>query len=235
MRFSGVLLAALISVSVQAQDPLVTLPQNYKVIFENSDVKVIRAHYGPHEKVPVHDHPGVATIFVYLNDSGKVRIDHDGDGAFSVVRPPTVQGSYRVAPALAERHSIENLGAQPSDFLRVELKRVVLTMKEPFRGKAPDKPPKSEDEVEFTQPGVQIERVVCVGTAPCTIKSEATPSLLVILSPVFFLADQGPVQGAKQSGLDTGAVHWLNAKETASLTPMGPLPVQILRVILPSL
>jgi hypothetical protein len=234
MRFSGVMLAALISLCAQAQDPLTTLPQNYKVIFENADFKVIRAHYGPLEKVPVHDHPGVATIFVYLNDSGKVRIDHDGDGAESVVRPPTVQGSYRVAPALAERHSIENLGTQSSEFLRIELKRVVLTMKEPFRGKAPARPLKSEDEVEFTQPAVQIERVICVGTTPCAIKAEPAPSLLVVLSPVFFSAGQG-VRGAEQSGLDTGAVHVLGAKETALLTPMGPLPVQVLRVILPSL
>ena len=32
------------------------LPPNYNVIFENGAVEVIHVHYGPHEKVPMHDH-----------------------------------------------------------------------------------------------------------------------------------------------------------------------------------
>ena len=86
------------AVAAGAQDPLVTLPQNYQLVFENADVRVIRAHYGAHEKVPVHDHAAFATVFVYLNDSGQVRIDHvEGGKVDSVVRPPTVKGAYRVA------------------------------------------------------------------------------------------------------------------------------------------
>ena len=87
-----------VPLAAAAQDPLVTLPSNYRSIFDNADVAVIRAHYGPHEKIPVHDHTAFSTIFVYLNDSGQVRIDHAEDGKVdSVVRPPTVKGAYRVA------------------------------------------------------------------------------------------------------------------------------------------
>ena len=124
---------------------------------------VIRAHYGAHEKIPVHDHTALATVFVYLNDSGQVRIDHTEDGKVeSVGRPPTVKGAYRVAPGIAERHSIENLGDTSSDFLRVELKRITLDMKEPFRRKAPSDLSVGKDEVEFTGGGVKIERIICV-------------------------------------------------------------------------
>jgi hypothetical protein len=221
MKFYGVISMALLSAGLLAQDPLVTLPQNYKVVFENADVKVIRAHYGPHEKVPVHDHPGVATVFVYLNDAGKVRIDHDGDGAESVVRPPTVKGSYRVAAALAERHSIENLGDQPSEFLRVELKRVTLTMKEPFRGKAPVTPGAGEV-VEFETPGVRVERIVCVGSAACAVKAEAEPSVLVA-----FGATELTVGSGKSERLEDGGVRWLTG--SAGATVVGP--VQVLRVV----
>ncbi len=37
--------------------PSQTLPPNYTTILENQTFRIIRVHYGPHEKVPVHDHP----------------------------------------------------------------------------------------------------------------------------------------------------------------------------------
>jgi hypothetical protein len=52
------------------------LPTNYKTILTNPTFRVIYVHYGPHEKVPVHDHPDTPTIYVYLNDSSPVRIIH---------------------------------------------------------------------------------------------------------------------------------------------------------------
>ena len=166
--------------------PLKTLPGNYRLVFENAQVAVIRAHYGPHEKVPVHDHPGVATVFVYLNDSGAVRIDHQEAGGTpeSVVRPPTKLGAYRVAPALAERHSLENLGDVSSEFLRVEMKGVTLGIKEPFRGKAPAEPMRDGDLVEFNDPAVKVERIVCVDAVPCGVKAEDAGSLVVALTAV---------------------------------------------------
>ena len=108
--------ASSFSISTRAQDPLVTLPNNYRSIFDNSSVTVIYAHYGPYEKIPVHDHSSLSTVFVYLSDSGPVRIDHAEETPFSVIRPPTVKGSFRVAAGQAERHSIENLGDTSSDF-----------------------------------------------------------------------------------------------------------------------
>ena len=225
MRIFGVVLAALISVGGWAQDPLVTLPQNYKVVLDNADVRVIRAHYGPHERVPVHDHPGVATVFVYLSDAGKVRIDHDGDGAESVVRPPTVRGSYRVAAALAERHSIENLGDQPSDFLRVELKRVTLAMKEPFRGKAPTTLV-GGDVVEFEAPGVRVERIVCVGTAACAVKAEVAGSVLVGFGAAGLTVGSG-----KSERLEDGAVRWVGGGQEARIGVVGGDAVQVLRIV----
>ena len=176
-------LAAVLSVS--AQDPLKLPGKNYTVAFENSEVAVIRAHYGPHEKIPVHDHTSFSTVFVYLSDSGRVQINHEEAGTTEapVTRPPTVKGAYRVAPGIAERHSIENLGDLSSDFLRVELKQVSLKMKEPFRGKAPQSLSASSDAVEFSDPQVQIERIVCVGAKACAVKAAAGPSLVVAFAP----------------------------------------------------
>ena len=84
---------ALLRVAV-AQDPLKLPGKNYTVVFENSQVTVIRAHYGPHEKIPVHDHTSFSTVFVYLSGSGSVKINHEEDGKIEpVTRPPDREGS----------------------------------------------------------------------------------------------------------------------------------------------
>jgi hypothetical protein len=218
------------SAAARSQDPLATLPKNYSLVLDNSAVAVIRAHYGPHEKIPVHDHPGVATVFVYLNDSGQVRIDHvEDDKPVSIVRPPTVKGSYRVAAALAERHSIENLGDTSSDFLRVELKQVSLVLPEPFRGKAPRDPLQSQDSIEFTNPSLQIERIICVGTAPCAVNSSPAPSLIVAFTPL------NMTTGASQQRYksDPGAVFWLPSSQAATITSDPASPTHILRILIP--
>ncbi|WP_263383333.1 hypothetical protein [Granulicella arctica] len=211
------------SARANGQDPLKTLPNNYKLAFENSAVAVIRAHYGPHEKVPVHDHASSSTVFVYLNDSGPVRIEHEDEGVISsVVRPPTFIGSYRIAPALKERHRIENMGDTSSDFLRVELKQVSLDLKEPFRGKAPSMPLQAEDLVEFTAPAVQVERIVCAERSPCDLKAASAPSLVIALTPL--------EMGEK---LAVGMTRWVAAGQALTMRPDGASPAHILRILLP--
>jgi hypothetical protein len=214
-----------------AQDPLLTLPNNYRSIFDNADVAVIRAHYGAHEKIPVHDHTAFATVFIYLNDAGQVRIDHAEDGKVeSVVRPPTVTGAYRVAAGIAERHSIENLGDSSSDFLRVELKYVSLaSLKEPFRGKAPSSLKQNQDATEFTAPGLQIERIVCVEASPCTVKPSPSPSLLVAFTPL----EVASTPTGRKERVEAGAVRWVASSQGLAVTSGGAAPPHILRLILP--
>jgi len=214
---------------MRAQDPLKTLPQNYRLVLGNGDVAVIHAHYGAHEKIPVHDHPSISTVFVYLNDSGQVRIDHtDGDKVESVVRPPTFKGSYRVAAGIAERHSIENLGDTDSDFLRVELKRIDLKLAEPFRGKAPQTLAVSKDSVEYSDASLQIERVICVGSSACPLMPVAGPSLLIAFTPL-----EVKVAGANaEEKMDDGEVRWLASSESATIRPEGDSPAHVLRIIL---
>jgi hypothetical protein len=145
----------------------------------------------------------------------------------SVVRPPTVKGAYRVAPGIAERHSIENLGDTSSYFLRVELKRITLDMKEPFRRKAPSDLSVGKDEVEFTGGGVKIERIICVGSSPCEIKPYAGPSLLISFASVDLQT------GSAGEKLETGAVRWILAGQACVIKPDGDSPGHILRILFP--
>lgn len=219
------------SITARAQDPLVTLPNNYRLIFDNSNVAVIHAHYGAHEKIPIHDHPSVSTVFVYLNNSGEVRIDHPEAGGKieSVIRPPTATGAFRVVAGMAETHSIENLGDTSSDFLRVELKHVSLdTLKEPFRGKAPQSLASSQDTTEFTAPGLQIERIICAGASSCEVKASPAPSLIVAITPVSLVTGLGPAEP-----LETGSIHWLPPLHAVMIASEIGTPEHILRILLP--
>jgi len=50
-----------------AQDPVQVDPKHYTVEFENDQVRVLRIHYGPHEKSVMHGHP--ASVAVFLADT----------------------------------------------------------------------------------------------------------------------------------------------------------------------
>ena len=105
-----------------AQDAVTAVPGSYVRQFENDWVRIVRVHYPPYAKLPVHAHPAVACAYVYLNDSGPVVFKHAGADARDATRPPTKAGAFRVFRGIEELHGVENLSPLPSDFLRVEFK-----------------------------------------------------------------------------------------------------------------
>ena len=199
-----------------AQQKTDDLPQNYKTVLTDSFVKVIRVHYGPYEKVPVHNHPEVPTVYVYLNDSGPVRLTHYDEKMTAIVRPPTHKGAYRVSVGKMERHSVENLSDLPSDYLRVELPgfRVDDPALE-FRGKAPADLSHDISTTEFEIPGLAIRRIVCVDAAPCEVQRPSTPGVVVAFSDVV-VSD-----GGRRTQLKLGDVMAVQAKEKLSLSAAG--------------
>lgn len=53
--------------TVLAQDAVKTDPKHYTVVTENDQVRILKVHYGPHEKSIMHSHP--ATVAVFLTDA----------------------------------------------------------------------------------------------------------------------------------------------------------------------
>lgn len=176
------------------------LPANYRTILNNPDLLVMRVHYGPRELVPMHDHSAYPSVFVYLNDSGVIQIDHaNGE---SIQRPPTHTGAFRVAPGMIERHSITNLSSIPSDFLRIEFKRIPSTdIQQTFRGPAPIAPIPGLH-TDYQNPGLRIDRITCPPTTPCTLPPASAPSLLIALTPFHDQAAHSNTQ------LQIGDVLW---------------------------
>lgn len=104
------------------QDPITSLPDAYKVQFENDYVRIVRVHYAAGAKLPEHTHPPGMTMYVYLNDSDGVTFRHSGNNNRSVTRPPVTAGAIRLSGGPEEHHTAENPSTSPSDFLRIALK-----------------------------------------------------------------------------------------------------------------
>jgi len=90
------------------QDPTTSLPDAYKVQFENDHVRVVRVHYDAGAKLPEHTHPGGTTVYVYLNDSEGVVFSHVGGSNRAVTRPAVKAGAIRIAAGPEEHHTAEN-------------------------------------------------------------------------------------------------------------------------------
>jgi hypothetical protein len=212
-----------------AQNPVTAYPKNYKLVLDNPDVAVIRAHYGPHESVGVHDHSDFTTVYVYLNDSGQVKFVHSEEKKpFTVYRPPTHTGAFRVSPGRKETHTVENLADTPSDYLRVELKKMpIQTLKDEFRGPAPAQPLLTAKTVAYDNPALRIERMICDPGTTCTLDAEAAPSVLIAVTPTALL-------GEKQGQMLTfdQPTAWLAAGSHAGVRSVGPVPAQVLRIVL---
>ena len=222
---AAVLAVGLCSTQVLAQDSTIAPPTNYRKVLDNADVAVLRVHYGPHETVGMHDHSDHPTVYVYLNDSGPVRFEH-AEG-FIITRQPTHTGAYRVSPGRRERHRVVNLSDTPSDYLRVELKKVPFgTLKHEFRGSAPQTlVPGSK--TEFEDAVMKIERVVCKAGAICALPEETAPSVLVAFTPSELLEREKATFFPDES-----STLWLRAGGEASVRGRGNSPAHLLRIVL---
>jgi len=217
--------AALLFLPARGQDPLRRYPQNYKLIFDNAQVAVIRVHYGPHETVGVHDHSNLPTLFVYLNTSGAVRFHIEDIPPSVFVRQATRLGSFRYSPGRRERHTVENLSDASSDFLRIELKQFPLQGGKTFRHDAPTSLAASGVTTEFSNSQLEVERVVCSAGATCTLAPAAEPSVLVALSQV--TVNGSPEPAAR---MDSGDVRWVQAEEAVSVVGSSSGLAHVLRI-----
>ncbi len=192
-----------------AQDPAKTLPRNYQIAFENNFVEVVRVHYQAHEKLPLHDHSQRPTVYVYLTDSGPVRFSHVEEQPFALTRRPVKAGDFRVSPGRLEKHQVENIGNIPTEFLRVELKRVPLGLDDfQFRGNWTFDLTKTAITSQFASPQIAIQRCVVAAKDRAQPFTSARPVLLIAFSHA--LVQTG---SAAPKSLKRGDLYWLNPQQ----------------------
>jgi hypothetical protein len=221
-----VALAALVWASAAAaQDPLVLLPKAYKLVLENDWVKVVRVHYAPHEKLPMHDHTELSAAYVYLNDCGPVTFKHDWG---ELTRPSTTAGSFRIYHAVEEIHEVDNPNDQPSDFLRVEFKTRPISVLT-FNGRFHREPnPDGEvKKVQFDHPQLRVSRYLMAPRLKVDFSAPVEPSLLIALTGGTLKADGAAA--ADEIVLEPGSARWLPKASATTFENVGASTVEILR------
>jgi quercetin dioxygenase-like cupin family protein len=99
---------------VRAQDAVKVDPKHYTVVSENDHMRILKVHYGPHEKSVMHSHP--ATVAVFLTDAkGQFAFP---DGKKQDFSAKSGESQYEAATT----HLPENTGDNGMDVIVVELK-----------------------------------------------------------------------------------------------------------------
>lgn len=114
LLFSALFVLAIAVPAAMAQDPTKVDAKHYKVEFQNSRVRIVRAHYGPHEKSVMHNHPNLVAIF-----------QTDGRVKFTYPNGKTEERDMKAGQALwtpATRHLPENLTDTDMEVILVEFK-----------------------------------------------------------------------------------------------------------------
>ena len=111
----GVLLCFCLVPLVSAQDAVKADPKHYSVVTENDQVRILKVHYGAHEKSVMHSHPNSVAVFL-TNSSGQFTLPDGKKVPWS-----SKEGEAMYAPAGV--HLPENTGDKGLDLILVELKK----------------------------------------------------------------------------------------------------------------
>ena len=111
----GVLACACMVPLVWAQDAVKVDPKHYTVVSENDQVRIVKVHYGPHERSVMHSHPN--SVAVMLTDMKSEFTMPDGKKQNMTAKA----GDAQYTPA--QVHLPENTGDKGMDLILVELKK----------------------------------------------------------------------------------------------------------------
>jgi quercetin dioxygenase-like cupin family protein len=114
LALSAVAVLLCLAPILSAQDAVKVDPKHYTVVSENDQVRILKVHYGPHEKSVMHSHP--ASVGVYLTD---------GTTHFTFPDRKTMDSKIKAGEAsyyAAVTHLPEDQGDKPFELILVELK-----------------------------------------------------------------------------------------------------------------
>jgi len=110
----GVAVCLCLAPMVSAQDAVKVDPKHYTVITENDQVRILRVHYGAHEKSVMHAHPNSVAVFLT-----------DAKGKFTFPDGKTQDFTGKAGDTQYEEavtHLPENTGDAAMDIIVIELK-----------------------------------------------------------------------------------------------------------------
>jgi hypothetical protein len=201
-------------------DAVVTLPDSYKLQFENEWVKVTKVTYAPYAKLPEHAHTTWAAAYVYLSDADPVVFSHTDKDYHAITRPAVKARSFRMNRAMQELHTVENTGALTSEFLRVEFKtdpRDQQTLRGRFYSE-PDPTGTRIERLQFDNEQVRVTRITLLPSQRVHVSTTTTqPALFIAVTP------------ATSVDLGLGQERWLDPNQSADFVNRGSEPIELLR------
>ena len=96
-------------------DPFKVAPKNYKLEFENDQVRVYRGHMAPHQGVPMHEHT-LNRVSVFLTDQNILGTDPAGKTSTATHK------AGEAAWGTPNKHEEKNLNDTPFEIVIVEIK-----------------------------------------------------------------------------------------------------------------
>jgi quercetin dioxygenase-like cupin family protein len=135
LLFSALFVLAIAVPAALAQDATKVDAKHYTLEFQNKRVRIIRVHYGPHEKSVMHSHPDSVA---YFQTDGRVKFTYPNGKS---EERDTKKGQALFTPA--GRHLPENLTDSDMEVILVELKTPRKpAAKKPADASAPTTPSK---------------------------------------------------------------------------------------------
>jgi quercetin dioxygenase-like cupin family protein len=113
---------------LSAQDAVKVDPKHYSVVSENDQVRILKVHYGPHEKSVMHSHPN--TVAVFLTDAKGTFTFPDGKKQDFAVKA----GDSQYSPAAS--HLPENTGDKEMEVIVIELKGKTAAAAKPAKAES---------------------------------------------------------------------------------------------------
>jgi hypothetical protein len=220
MKLALLLTLSLGTLGQGVTDPVVTLPDSYRLQFENEWVKVVKVTYAPYAKLPSHAHTTWTAAYVYLNDSGPVIFSHTDKDYHDITRPATKARSFRLNRAMQEEHEVENTAGTPSEFLRVEFKtepRDQDTMRGRFYSE-PDPTGTRTERLQFDNAQLRVTRIVLRPAQRAHVTASASePALFIAVTP------------APSLGLAMGQERFLGANASTDFVNRDADTIELLR------
>ena len=112
--FLGAVLCFCLASTLFAQDATKVDSKHYTIISENAQARIVKAHYGPHEKSVMHSHHDLVAVFLT-----------DGDVKFTYPDGKTEDRKVKAGDAMftpATVHLPENNSDKPFEVILVEFK-----------------------------------------------------------------------------------------------------------------
>jgi oxalate decarboxylase/phosphoglucose isomerase-like protein (cupin superfamily) len=223
-KFLWIAAAAASAWAQQAPDPLVADPRHTHLELDNQWVRVFQEHLGPHETMPMHQHPGPGAVIVFLTDRNNQLTYFDG----------TVKTFHNQAGdviwAAPTAHKSENLGGGQFAALQIEPKPAAHA--KPFPTESTDAVVVDPSRYQVIVENQWIRAIRVTVGAHEKLKMHKHPATGAV---VIYLSDQDMRQfhadgTSHESHFKAGTVRWVPPDAAHQDENIGDKPFRLIRI-----